>query len=105
VTGKGCRGLLSLSRTDASACITEQGGSSSSGQQRINLRNRVGMPLPFVVAQSGCCKVLPSTGVIPAYGCVSLVAGGEWGGAMGCGASVCVVHELLERSFKSTLLV
>ena len=101
LTGRGCRGLLSLSRSDASTPAAGQAG----GEQRISLRNRVGMPLPFAVAQSGSCSVVPSSGVIPAYGIVTLVAGSDGGGARGCGASVCVVHEMLERSFKSTLLV
>ena len=61
----------------------------------LNLYNSV------VVAQSGSGTVLPRNGFIPTCGSVTLVASD----GRGCGASVCVVHELLEQSFKSALLV
>ncbi len=101
LSGKGCRGLLSISRaSDASG--TQSRDVEHGGEQHISVKNRVGMPLPFVVSQSGTGTVLPRNGFIPAYGSVTLVASG--GGGRGCGASVCVVHELLEQSFKSALL-
>lgn len=102
VTGKGCRGLLSLSRSCHAQASGPDGGSA--GEQRISVKSRVGVPLPFVVSQCGSGSVLPCNGFIPAYGSVTLVARGVQGDARGCAASVCVVRELLERSFKSTLL-
>lgn len=104
LSGKGCRGLLSITRRGHPA-QTSQADENNSGQQFISVRNRVGIPLPFIVTQSGGCTVLPGNGFIPAYGSVTLVAGDDGARARGCGASICVVHELLERSFKSMLLV
>jgi hypothetical protein len=106
VTGKGCRGLLSISHSsDTLDPKAENVENMRESEKRINVRNRVGVPLPFVVAQSGGGAVLPRNGCIPAYGSVTLVASDDGGGGRGCGASICVVHELLERSFKSALLV
>ena len=116
LSGRGCQGLLSISRhCDAARTLEADQGSggghqsdqgSGGGHQYISVKNRVGLPLPFVVAQSGSCTVAPVSGFIPAYGSVTLVAGGGGGGAWarGCGASICVVRELLQQSFKSTLL-
>ena len=103
LTGKGCRGLLSISRGCGPALALAPGGGGGGGQV-ISVRNRVGLPLPFVVTQSGMGSVLPSNGFIPAYGSVTLVAGGD-ARASGCSASICIVRELLERSFRSTLRV
>ena len=105
VTGKGCRGLLSLSRSCNDLREPVAGDCGGANEQRITVRNRVGLPLPFVVTQSGTGSVVPNNGFIPAYGNVTLVAGDHGGAARGCGASICIVHELLERSFKSVLLV
>lgn len=105
VTGKGCRGLLSISRACTKALIPASGDGSSAGEQRISVKNRIGLPLPFVVTQSGAASVAPCNGCIPAYGSVTLVAGDDGGRGRGCAASVCIVRELLERSFKSALLV
>jgi hypothetical protein len=103
VSGRGCQGLLSITRHCDAARKSEADSSGSS--QHICVKNRVGLPLPFVVAQSGSCTVAPCNGFIPAYGSVTLVAGGGGAWARGCGASICVVRELLQQSFKSTMLV
>ena len=105
LSGRGCQGLLSISRHGDAARTLEADQGSGGGHQYISVKNRVGLPLPFVVAQSGSCTVAPVSGFIPAYGSVTLVAGDDGARARGCGASICVVHELLERSFKSMLLV
>jgi hypothetical protein len=104
VSGRGCQGLLSITRHCDAARKSEEADSSGSSKL-ICVKNRVGLPLPFVVAQSGSCTVAPCNGFIPAYGSVTLVAGGGGARARGCGASICVVRELLQQSFKSTLLV
>jgi hypothetical protein len=102
VTGRGCRGLLSISRSDSltSALPCE----SIYDKHCINVRNRIGLPLPFVVTQSGTVSISPSRGCIPAYGSITLIACGDGGTPRGCKASICIVHELLECSFKSALL-